>query len=54
MEIEIKVYCAVCGAELSGVLRTNRYDTTTIDVDPCQDCLSEEYDTGYEDGKVEG
>jgi len=54
MEIKFRIYCSVCGEELTGVLRTSGYDTVTIDVDPCTNCLDDRYDVGYEDGKLEG
>ena len=49
MNINIDVYCANCGNALS---HSDPYNDS-IDIDPCEICLEEEYNKGYDDGKEE-
>ena len=46
VHIELNIYCT-CGAELRCKFIWPNY----IEVFPCEDCLSEKYDRGYEQGQ---
>lgn len=53
VELSISVYCARCGAGLCGNVNVRR-DGTTIDMDPCEDCLDDMYETGKREGYDKG
>lgn len=48
--IEIEVWCS-CG---EGLCYQTRVNGTALTVEPCEACLKERYDEGYEDGVVDG
>lgn len=53
IEINIEVYCARCGSGLcqnTTAVKTHNRGEDPFRVDPCDDCLKAEYDTGYEAG----
>ncbi len=56
-EVEFEVYCAKCGAGLCNNTKTNdaRYSYSgahmaILEVAPCENCLNEARDDGYEKG----
>ena len=54
IEVEIEVYCAKCGEGLCGqteAVRTHGRRAPAFRVTPCQRCLDEKYDEGFEDGQ---
>lgn len=44
----MKLFCSRCEAELTF---TTRVDSEDFDVAPCNDCLQEEFDHGYDKGQ---
>lgn len=53
VEVDIDVTCRTCGAQLTVYAFTN-----SVEIEPCQACIDDEfgrgYDEGYEDGKEGG
>jgi hypothetical protein len=57
-EVEFEVYCSKCGAGLCNQTKTENasysYSGTRmarLEVEPCENCLKEAKDEGYEEGK---
>jgi len=50
LEIDLDVYCS-CG---NGLCRQSNIKNNTVTVEPCEKCLSDKYDRGYEEGEDEG
>ena len=43
MEIELELECSACGGELKGSV----YRHGTAVIEPCKDCMANEYDRGF-------
>lgn len=52
-KIEFTAKCEVCGQELSCNASTDYRGKITIDVEPCEKCLEEAKDNGYEKGSAD-
>jgi hypothetical protein len=53
VSIEVEVFCATCGKGLcnqSTATKTRNRHADAIDVEACQNCLSNAEDAGYEKG----
>ena len=53
IEVNIEIYCAKCGAGICGnatATRTFTRQEPSFRIDPCEKCLQDEYDRGYDDG----
>jgi len=54
ISVDFDVYCAKCGAGIChNVEVDDRGGVIRLYIDPCDDCLKNEYDEGYSDGKEE-
>jgi len=48
--IDLTIYCNDCGEKLSWESTNDRNEDPVIDVDPCSNCLLNEYERGIEEG----
>lgn len=56
ISVEIEVYCGLCGAGLCGnttTTRKNRYGSEAFSVEPCERCMKDSYNAGYDKGYSE-
>ncbi len=54
VSINIDVYCGKCGAGLCQQTGVSYYrGNQSFNVDPCQNCLDEAKEEGYQDGLVD-
>ena len=47
--VNVELYCAYCGAGICNN-GSERRDGRGLDIEPCDNCLSKEYDKGYAEG----
>lgn len=48
--VDIEVYCRTCGCDLKVIYNENKHE---LEVDPCPDCLKEDYERGLNEGREE-
>lgn len=55
IEVEIELYCARCGAGICSNGTARRQGRApAFDIEPCEKCLSDENDVGYDKGYDKG
>ena len=52
-DLSITVKCGECGKELEDAITSDRWGNIILEATPCPDCLSGEYDKGFEKGSEE-
>lgn len=52
-DVEVVVKCSRCGDDLSTQETRTRYGNPQIDVAPCETCMEEQHDKGFNEAKEE-
>ena len=47
--VDFEVECSACGATMSAVGRNGRRNEPIVEVDPCDKCMSNEYERGRDE-----